>query len=54
MQSSLRNIFLYSKQCKRRLHNKIVKKEELVRKCVCLPEKRELAIFLLLHEFEKT
>ena len=53
MQSSLLNIFLYSKKCKRRLHNKIVTKKELVRKCVCLPEKRGLAIFPLLYEFEK-
>ena len=53
IQSSLLNTFLYSKKCKRSLHNKIVKKEQLVRKCVCLPEKRGLVIFPLLHEFEK-
>ena len=53
MQSSLLNMYSYSKKCKRRLYKRIVTREELVRKCVCLPEKRGLAIFLLLHEFEK-
>ena len=53
MQSSLPNMYSYSKKCKRRLYKRIVTREELVRKCVCLPEKRGLAIFLLLHEFEK-
>ena len=53
VQSSLLNISLCSKKCKRRMHNKIITKEELVRKCVCLPEKRGLAMFQLPHEFEK-
>ena len=53
MQSSLLNIYLFRYRKKKELRLKILQKTSLIRKCVCLPEKRGLAIFPLLHEIER-
>ena len=53
VQSSLMNLYLFRCRKKKKLPLKILQKASLIRKCVCLPEKRGLAIFPLLHEIER-
>ena len=53
MQSRLMNIYLFRRRNKKKLCFKILQKANLIRKCACLPEKRGLAIFSLLHEIER-
>ena len=53
VQSSLMNLYLFRCRKKKKLPLKILQKASLIRKCVCLPEKRGLAIFPLLHETER-
>ena len=49
MQSGLLNIYLFRRRKKKKLRLKILQKTNLIRKCICLPQKRGLT-FPLLNE----
>ena len=53
IRSSYLNIVLLPYRNNVKLKSKILYKSHFIRKCVCLPEQRGLAIFPLLHEIER-